>query len=139
MKPSQLPGGVCSAIAAISAHVHVGLIKHNNKLCPHRYPFTPGWREAKLSVLLKDTSTTVAARIRTHILTTQPSEHKSDALNHLTMALHNMHSHWLYFTVFIYSLIYTGQFERGVGGDPEIKKILWKLSWVRSHHGIYEL
>ena len=30
----------------------------------------------------------VAARIRTHILTTQPSEHKSDALNRSIMALH---------------------------------------------------
>ena len=38
-------GGVHSSIAAISAHT--GLIKHNNQLCPpHRYPFTPGWREA---------------------------------------------------------------------------------------------
>ena len=26
--------------------IHIGLIKHNNQLCPHRYPFTPGWREA---------------------------------------------------------------------------------------------
>ena len=25
---------------------HIGLIKHNNQLCPRRYPFTPGWREA---------------------------------------------------------------------------------------------
>ena len=24
----------------------IGLIKHNNQLCPHRYPFSPGWREA---------------------------------------------------------------------------------------------
>ena len=32
-------------------------------------------------------STTVAAKIRTHILTTQPSEQKSDALNRSTMAL----------------------------------------------------
>ena len=22
------------------------MIKHNNQLCPHRYPLTPGWREA---------------------------------------------------------------------------------------------
>ena len=40
------------------------------------------------SVLLKNISTTVAARIRTHIPTTQPSEHKSDRLNRSTMALH---------------------------------------------------
>ena len=33
-----------SSIAAILAHI--GLIKHNNQLCPHRYPSTPGWREA---------------------------------------------------------------------------------------------
>ena len=38
------PWGVNSWIAAISAHI--GLIKHNNQLCPHRYPFPPGWREA---------------------------------------------------------------------------------------------
>ena len=40
--PSSL--GVYSSIAAILAHI--GLIKHNNQLCPHRYPLTPGWREA---------------------------------------------------------------------------------------------
>ena len=44
LKPSRLPGGVHSSIAAIT--VHIGLIKHNNQHCPHRYPFTPGWREA---------------------------------------------------------------------------------------------
>ena len=37
-------GSIYSSIAAISAHI--GLIKHNNQLCPHRYPFSPGWREA---------------------------------------------------------------------------------------------
>ena len=35
---------VYSLIAAISAHI--GLIKRTNQLCPHRYQFTPGWREA---------------------------------------------------------------------------------------------
>ena len=69
-------GGVYSSIAAILAHI--GQIKHNNQLYPHRYPFTPVRRE---SVLLKDTSTTVAVRIRTHILKTRPSERKPDVLN----------------------------------------------------------
>ena len=47
LKPSQLPGGVYSSIAAIAAILaHTGLIKHNNQFCSHRYPFTPGWREA---------------------------------------------------------------------------------------------
>ena len=32
----------------------------------------------------------VAARIRTHILMTRSSEHKSDALNRSTMALHTV-------------------------------------------------
>ena len=56
-----------------------------NNLYPHRYRFILLGEEKQLqsSVLLRDTSTTVAARIRTHILTTQPSEHKSDALIHL--------------------------------------------------------
>ena len=59
------PWGVYSSIAAIS------------------------WREAiMVNVLLKDTSTMVEARIRTHILTTQSSEHKSNALNRSTVALH---------------------------------------------------
>ena len=41
LKPSQLPGGVYSSIAAITAHIGPGLI---NQLCPHRYPFNP-WVE----------------------------------------------------------------------------------------------
>ena len=36
--------------------------------------------EEKQSVLLRDTSATVEARIRTNILMIRPSEHKSDAL-----------------------------------------------------------
>ena len=34
-------------------------------------------KQLQLSVLLKDTSIMVTAGIQTHILTTQPSEHKS--------------------------------------------------------------
>ena len=44
--------------------------------------------QLQLSVLLKDTSTMVAAEIQIHILTTQPSEHKSDALYLLAMTSH---------------------------------------------------
>ena len=28
------------------------LINHKNQLCPHRYPFTPGWREAIIVMCL---------------------------------------------------------------------------------------
>ena len=51
----------------------------------------PGWRAAILqwSVLRRDTSTTVAVRIRAQILTTRPSEHKSDALNRSPIAHQN--------------------------------------------------
>ena len=44
VKPSQLPGQYTVQLELFPAHI--GLIKHNNQLCPHRYPFTPGWREA---------------------------------------------------------------------------------------------
>ena len=47
-------------------------------------------------------SSTLAARIRTHILTTQPSEHKSDALNCLAMTLHVP---WRSWSIKIYDLI----------------------------------
>ena len=43
MKPSQLPGEYTAQLLPLQC---IGLIKHNNQLCPHRYPFTPGWREA---------------------------------------------------------------------------------------------
>ena len=51
LKPSRLPGEyTCTAQVQpyihVHVHVHVGLIKHNNQLCPRRYQFTPGWREA---------------------------------------------------------------------------------------------
>ena len=49
-------------------------------------------------LLLKDISTTVAVGIRTHILRTQPSEHKSDALNRSTMALHALRFQGIYNT-----------------------------------------
>ena len=45
------PWGVYrSSIAAITAHIR--LIQHNNQLCPRRYPFTPGWREAIMVMCL---------------------------------------------------------------------------------------
>ena len=50
------------------------------------YIYAYSW--VKLSVLLRDTSTTVVARIRTHILTTRLSEHKSDALNRSAITPH---------------------------------------------------
>ena len=60
-----------------------GLIKRKNHLYLHRNPFILLGKEKQLqlhvSVLLKDTSTIVTAGIRTHILMTQSSEHKSDA------------------------------------------------------------
>ena len=76
LKPSQLPGEYTAQLLPFR---RIGLIKHNNQCCPHRYmyPFTPGWREAII----------VAVGVRTHILTTQPSAHKSNALNCLAMAL----------------------------------------------------
>ena len=60
------------SVAAILPHI--GLIIHINLFCPH--------------ILFKYTSTTVVARIRTHIVMTRPSKHKSDALNCSPMALH---------------------------------------------------
>ena len=53
--------------------------------CRHLYSWVKE-KQLHLSVLLKDTSTTVTARIGTLILTTRPSEYKSDALTHSTMA-----------------------------------------------------
>ena len=41
LKPSQLPGEYTVCAPNICK-----LINHKNQLCPHRYPFTPGWREA---------------------------------------------------------------------------------------------
>ena len=69
------------------------LIKYIDHLCPHRSLFIllDEEKQLQLSVLLRDTSTTVVASIRTHILTTQPSEHKSDQLNHSAMALNVFH------------------------------------------------
>ena len=47
-----------------------------------------GWEKPFCKrVLLKGTNTKIAARIRTHILTTRPSEHKYNALNHSAMVL----------------------------------------------------
>ena len=43
LKPSRLPGDYTAQLLPFR---RIGLIKHNNQLCPHRYPFTPGWREA---------------------------------------------------------------------------------------------
>ena len=43
LKPSQLPGEYTAQLLPFR---RIGLIKHNNQLCPHRYPFYPGWREA---------------------------------------------------------------------------------------------
>ena len=43
LKPSQLPGEYAAQLLPLQ---RTGLIKHNNQLCPHRYPFTPEWREA---------------------------------------------------------------------------------------------
>ena len=64
------------------------LIKHNNHLNPHRFPFLVlAWeKQLWISVLLQDTGTMVVVRIRTHILTTHPWGHESDALNHSVMA-----------------------------------------------------
>ena len=39
--------------------------------------------------MVMDISPTVAAGIQTHILTTQPSEHKSNALNRSVIARHD--------------------------------------------------
>ena len=88
LKPSQLPGGVCSSIAAITAHI--GLIKHNSQLTAltGAHLLLGGEKQLWSSVLLKDISTMVAVGIRTHLLTAQPSEHKSDALKWSAMALH---------------------------------------------------
>ena len=59
LEPSQLPGSKQPMLLnAVAQQVPI---------------YTPGWREA--------------ASIRTHILTTWPSEHKSDALNRSAMAL----------------------------------------------------
>ena len=84
LKPSQYT-------AQLLPFQHIGLIKHNNQLCTHRYPFTSGWREAiRVKCLAqehKNISTAVAVGIRTHILITQPSEHKYDALNRSAVAL----------------------------------------------------
>ena len=65
LKPSQLPG---EYTACAAKYVATKLINHNTHLCPHRYPLTPGWREAIIvwSVLLRDTS--VRTGIQTHTL-----------------------------------------------------------------------
>ena len=75
LKPPQLPGGVHSSIAAISPHT--GQIKHINQLCSSdRCPFTPWWREAiMIKCLAQGHKHHGHSRVRTHILTTQPSEH----------------------------------------------------------------
>ena len=85
------PWGVCSPCCQMCSAT--SLIKHNYHLCPQRSPFIllGEEKQLQLSVLLRDTRTTVVVRIRTHILTTRPSEHKSDALNHLAMAPHISH------------------------------------------------
>ena len=41
----QLPGVYAAPATGFSAQ---GLIKHTIHLYPHRYPFTPGWREANV-------------------------------------------------------------------------------------------
>ena len=50
---------------------------------PSQVPIYSWVERSNCSVLLKDMSTTVAVGIRTYILTTRPSEHKSDALKPL--------------------------------------------------------
>ena len=83
LKPSRLPGEY--TVQLLPFLVHIGRIKHNNQLCPHRYPhLLLGWRR---SVLLKGIGTTVAIRIQTNILTIRPLEHKSNELNPLAMTL----------------------------------------------------
>ena len=44
LKPSQTPVEYTACAAKYVAQWR--LINHKNQLCPHRYPFTPGWREA---------------------------------------------------------------------------------------------
>ena len=44
LKSSQLPGEYTACATKYVAQSR--LINHKNQLCPHRYPFTPGWREA---------------------------------------------------------------------------------------------
>ena len=68
LKPSQLPGEYAAQLLPLQ---RIGLIKHNNQLCPRRYPFTPGWREA----------------IMVKCLAQGHMHHKSNALNRSTMAL----------------------------------------------------
>ena len=41
LKPSQLTGKYTAQLLPFR---RIGLLKYNNQLCPHRYPFTPGWR-----------------------------------------------------------------------------------------------
>ena len=78
-EPSQLPGEYAAHAAKCVAQ---------QASLPSQVPiYTPGWREAiTVKCLAQDTSTTVTAIIQTHILTTRPSEHKSDALNRTAMA-----------------------------------------------------
>ena len=62
------------------------------QIYPHRFPLTllGEEKQLQLSVLLEDTSTEVVAGIRTHILTTRPSEHKPDALDPSAMTPPNI-------------------------------------------------
>ena len=77
---SQLLG---EFVAPSNRSASEGFYKHNINLYHHRYTFIYSWvkrNNVQLCVLLKDASTMVAARIRTHILMNRPSKHKSDAL-----------------------------------------------------------
>ena len=77
------PWGVYSSIAAITAHIGPVLI---NQLCPHRYPFNPGWREAIMVKCLAQ-GHNVTAGIRTHILLLTP-ELESGKLDRSATTLH---------------------------------------------------
>ena len=137
------PWGVCSPCCQMCSAT--SLIKHNYHLCPHRSPFILLGEEKQLwlSALLKDTSTTVTARIRTHILTTRPSEHKSDALNRSAMALHIIHVS-SYCTCAVYMNMHTWirehrhqhheepkntTMEMSIGRKPRLKKALFKITF----------
>ena len=88
------PWGVCSRCCQMCSAT--SLIKHNYHLCPQRSPFILLGEEKQLLVkcLAQGHKHHSRARIRTHFLTTQSSQHKSDAVNRSTMAPPHLRATW---------------------------------------------